>query len=214
MLVAMRDSTSSWAENLRKEVFEYWQSNYSHWDPGFQVWYGTVDSAKDVLILGIHGGGESAFNNHRTRFEAGDFSLDSEHHHLTPNYDLAKATRKVVPRDLIERSVKPNLNFFRAPNQSEWTNGLPEETRREIEAYCFDKIEEIVDRIKPKLVITEGTASVFDKLRSAWDLSTVSVIKHQVGDTLKERLVTVSENEDIGMTGLKHPSSGRGLGSK
>lgn len=211
----MAGRLEEWSENLRREVFEYWKSNYSHWNPGFQVWYGPVDSSKDTLILGIQpGGDESAFERPLRRFEAGDFSLDTEHHYLASNFDLANATRKVVPREIIERSVKTNINFFRAPSQTIWKNGLPEESRNEIEKFCFSKVSETMKRIDPELVITEGTASVFDQLKSAWDLSTDCQLNHEISDNRTERLVCVSRNAEFDVVGLKHPSSGRGLGSK
>lgn len=210
----MSDELSTWAENVRKEVFEFWKGKYNHWEPGFQVWYGPVDSDKTVLIIGIQpGGDEDSFENKRTRFEEGDFSLPEEHDYLTPDFDLARDTTKAVPKEIIEQSVKTNLNFFRAPEESDWEEGLDEKSRTEMEEFSFKKVEELIQRLEPDLIITEGTASVYDKLKSELNFSTDMEREHEVGDD-KERVVCVGQLEDLTVIGLKHPSSGRGLGAE
>lgn len=211
----MSNPLTAWAKELRREVFEFWQTNYSHWKPGFQVWYGPVEQTKTTLILGVQpGGDEGSFVNKRNQFEAGIFSLPTEHDYLTSNYDLARDTRKAVPKKVIERSVKTNLNFFRAPREIDWENGLDEASRKEIEEFCFIRIDELVQQLEPDLIITEGTASVYDKLKSEWGFSTNLEQKHTVGENREERLICVSHTDDFTVVGLKHPSSGRGLGGE
>jgi len=207
----MADTLSEWAERVQRETYEFWKENYQDYTPGFQVWYGPVNESKTTLILGIQpGGGERDFTTDRDRFNKGDFSLHKQHDYLTSDYNLASATRRVVPEEIIRQSVKTNLNFFRAPNEANWATSMDADSRRDIEEYCIQRVNELVQLLNPDLIITEGTASVYDKLRSMWEFSTDTERTHQVGNR-EERLYCVSQDRDRAIVGLKHPSSGRGL---
>jgi hypothetical protein len=209
----MSDDLVGWAENVREEVYEFWKTNYRNWDPGFQVWYGPVDSQKNVLIIGMQpGGDEDSFENKRIRFEEGEFSLPEEHDYLTSDFDLARDTGKAVPKQLIEQSVKTNINFFRAPRDSDWEEGLDENSRKDIEAYSLKKVQELIQRLDPDLIITEGTG-VYEELISDLEFSTDMEKKHQIGDK-EETLVYVGNGDGFTVVGLKHPSAGWGLGTE
>lgn len=196
---------SEWAEQTQKEVYQYWKSNHEDWVNGFQVFYGPVKEDAEILILGFQpGGSESSFENDYQRFEDGDFSIPDNHHYLNPNFPLAREMKKILGNsdDVIQNSVKSNVNFFRAPGQDEWSN-LPDQRRQEMENFCKDHVLELEEKINPKLIIAEGMAT-WDRIQELFEIAD--------GDCSyrgKERLICVSEENNRAHLGLMHPSGAR-----
>jgi|GEM_PF-551058 len=146
-----------WAENLVGEVANEWRSlkgMYTFWESGFSVFYSPVYSNPDLMIIGYNpGGGKNAFN------ESEAMRIPSDHEYFVENYRLANMMKTIFGKigkiDLLEKSVKCNLIFFRSTNKNEFMS-INEKTRKEMEAFCFKQIKEIIVRLNPKLIITEG----------------------------------------------------------
>lgn len=62
----------------------------------------------------------------------------------------------------LEASVKLNLIFFRSEDEAQWA-GLEKKARDDLETFCFMKVNDIIDTLKPRFIVTEGL-NVFDTL--------------------------------------------------
>jgi hypothetical protein len=95
-----------------------------------------------------------------------DSQLPDFHEYL---YHKSKIARKMkylfegIERDdWLERSIKLNLLFFKSENETQWET-LDQDLRNELETFCFIKVNDIIDTIRPRYIITEGF-KVFDIL--------------------------------------------------
>jgi hypothetical protein len=68
-----------------------------------------------------------------------------------------------VDRDeWLEASIKLNLIFFRSENEAQWES-LEKSVRDDLEMFCYMKVNDIIDTLKPRYIVTEGL-KVFDIL--------------------------------------------------
>lgn len=195
-----------WARELQQDVFRFWQENHSDWEHGFKVFYGPVTASAEVLIVGEQPGGKaSSFPPDRERFESGDFSLPDSHEYISTDWRIAEEMRYLFGENSspLEESVKTNVNFFRAPDRDYWKAKLSTDRREEIEGFCSDRVNEIITKVEPSLIVAEGIGT-WDSLKRHLDLSSGQSIKRG-----RERLVVRSEGSSPKVIGLMHPSGAR-----
>lgn len=198
-------SVEEWAESLEEDVFNYWKQNHKDWKGGFRVFYGPVSAEPELLILGYQPGGdpEDFKRDHLDRLSNGDFSPPERHEYLTSDYTIARRMRRKVfkgDNEILSRSVKSNVIFFRAKNMDRWKR-VPNEKRRDMENFSLQKVEEMIETLNPKSILVEGMAT-WDLLKSRFDFEDECRVRRS-----NARLLCVSEGQDPIFTGIIHPST-------
>jgi len=193
-----------WLESINLETKEKWENTPNKSSNGFAVFYSPVNEKnKDILIVGYNpGGGEKDFNPEEA------MSIRTEHEYATHDYPLALKMREHVFKAAgipVEQTVKLNHIFFRTPNSS-----VPID--KELIQFSHEKVIEIIEVLKPKLIITEGfkTQQVLTRLfggaiycNEAY--KDYNIIRTGRIDTFTQPIYTI---------GLKHPSGARGVSNE
>lgn len=195
----------SWAENLTYEVYDHWRTEHTDWEYGVKVFYGPITNPSDVLILGFQPGGKkSSFPPDQEKFEAGDFSLPEEHEYIATDWPIAIEMRNLFEdnQSLLERCVKTNIIFFRAPDIDRWER-LSKQRRESMKGFSFAKIEEIVEKINPSVIVAEGIRT-WDELTGVLDFNSKDCLHRG-----RERLVCTSDGDEPKVVGIMHPSGAR-----
>lgn len=153
-----------WAEDLVNEVYEKWEASedrYNFSESGFRVFYSPVHLNPDLMIIGFN-----PDNDDKPFSKEDDSQIPDFHEYLYHNSKIAKKMKYLfegIERDdWLERSIKLNLLFFKSENEAQWET-LDQELRNELETFCFIKVNDIIDTIRPRYIITEGL-KVFDML--------------------------------------------------
>lgn len=150
---------NKWAENLQKEVYETWKTKYSFWEFGFKVFYGPIKINPTVMII-THNPGEGVarfLGEDKWRFDEGDFSLPKVNAYIENDNKMAKRMKDFFKDDLklLEKGVTFPLIFFRSRNIDEW-KAIDDIIRTEMEEFCFSKVKQIVQLLKPKMILVHG----------------------------------------------------------
>lgn len=195
-----------WAEDLLEEVDKkHWslKGNYNLWESGWGVFYSPVVPNPHIMIIGYNlGGGEEDFNRAWAK------QIPAEHEYLAENYPLAVKMRKLFESinklSLLQGSVKLNLIFFRSKDEKQWKS-IDRDVRKDMETFCFSKVKEIINKLKPKIIITEG-------------IETYDILTNEILTTCEEikcisekgrRIYCKSKCEDNTVIGLIHPTGAR-----
>lgn len=169
----------TWAIQLQREVYGEWRSKYRTKE-GFKIFYGPIRSNSKLMIISFNPGGNA--KNFRDEnlvdFEKGDFSLPKKNEYLTTNYTMARKLRKLFHEqmDLLEDCVAFPLLFFRSRNMRSWKKTHSNKMRMEMERFCYDEVEKILKKIKPKTLLVIGFKT-YDRLK-----------KHEIIDVKNEKL--------------------------
>ena len=196
-----------WANNLLKDVCEKWKSlegKYDFWKCGFGIFYSPVYANPDLMVIGYNlGGDENSFNEEKA------LQLPTEHEYFMEDYLIARKMKKLFNNigkmNLLEKSIKFNIIFFRSINDIQW-NSINKEIRENIEKFCFVKVKEIIRKLKPKNIVTEGiktykilTQTVLD---NCYDTECKTGIRGR-------RIYCKSKYGNTKVIGLIHPSGSR-----
>jgi hypothetical protein len=153
-----------WAEDLVEEVCEKWESSedkYSFSESGFRVFYSPVHLNPDLMIIGYSPG-----NDDKPFSKEDDSQIPDFHEYLYHNSKIARKMKylfeSIERDDWLECSIKLNLLFFKSENEAQWET-MDQDVRNELETFCFKKVNEIIDTLMPRYIITEGL-EVFDIL--------------------------------------------------
>jgi hypothetical protein len=205
-----------WAENLLKAVEAKWREHAVHLGSGYSVFYSPVEFGASisprVLIVGLNPGGSTDADTVEAR------QIPSEHGYITYgvpmhplSYLLAKQMRRMFERAhllcLLAGSVKINLLFFRTKDLSD-LGRLPFVVRRDLEEFCKGHVREIVNRLKPEVVLAEGMAT-YDSLLRSFFTGRPSEVVIQDGQARIYCRAATAEGEPRLLIGLIHPSGGR-----
>jgi hypothetical protein len=154
----------NWAENLVEEVCEKWEhseSKYGFSEHGFRVFYSPVYPGPDLMVIGYNPG-----NDEKPFSKEDDCQVPAVHEYFCHDSRMAKRMKYLfegIDRDeWLEASIKLNLIFFRSENEAQWES-LDRDIRDELEMFCFNKVSDIIDTLKPRYIVTEGL-KVFDRL--------------------------------------------------
>jgi len=204
----LTDDITSWAESLTKEVYETWKRKYQFWKLGFKVFYGPVRANPKVMIVSYQpGGNERHFEEEdKYRFEQGDFSLHPENIYLATKHRMAMRMQSLFSRNEKELrdSVTFPLIFFRSPNIRTWHSMVNEETRVQMESYCFERVSQILQVIHPQVILVLGFRT--------YDLLTQIMGEFEVVEITKrksERLYCKATKNNIRIIGIIHPTGSR-----
>jgi hypothetical protein len=185
--------TMNWIDNLYKETRQVWE-NHGKDKRGYAIFYSPVKVSPFIALIGINPGGDEK------SFDENEVDVPQKHQYLTDNYPLAVKMKTIFAaagmlKDL-EESVKFNLLFFRSKEAHEIVN-------KQLIEYSIRKALEIIDHLKPKIIITEGF-TVFDKLKVTKMLNEFALYD----EDMKPLIVVAKAKGDTPLIGLKHPSSG------
>jgi hypothetical protein len=153
-----------WAEELLMDVCEKWAApeyKYSFKDCGFRVFYSPVHLSPELMIIGYNPGkDDKPFSKEE------DSQIPEVHEYLYHNSRIAKKMKflfeSIEKEDWLADSVKLNLVFFGSENETQWET-MDQDLRDELETFCFRKVNDIIDTLKPRYIVTEGL-KVFDIL--------------------------------------------------
>ena len=148
-----------WIENINRDVFHEWKSKYSSWKTGFKIFYGPVKKNPKLMIISFNpGGGEYYFQKEDLpRFENGDFSAPKTNSYLIRKNRMAKRMQDLFSekKKTLEESVTFPILFFRSKDLDTWKT-VPKKKRFDIEQFCYSKVKEIFEQIKPKKILILG----------------------------------------------------------
>lgn len=142
-----------WVKNLYQETNTLWYNHSEKSDSGYAIFYSPVNQeSKDFLIIGYNPGENEVDFDMSKQLDA-----PAKHEYLQGNYRLAQIMRdKILPTDIlpIKETIKLNLIFFRTKNDIEY---IPKDFIK----FSFEKTKEIIEVLKPKLIITEGLETYY-----------------------------------------------------
>jgi hypothetical protein len=153
-----------WAENLIEEVSEKWkrsENKYDFSEQGFRVFDSPVYPCPDLMVIGY-----IPADDDKPSMEEDDCRLPGVHEYFHHDSKMARKMKYLfegVDRDeWLEASIKLNLIFFRSENEAQWES-LEKSVRDDLEMFCYMKVNDIIDTLKPRYIVTEGL-KVFDIL--------------------------------------------------
>lgn len=199
---------NTWAKNLTREVYQEWQIKYPTWKPGIKVFYSPVHKDPELMIISYQPGGDESHykKEDRVNYEKGDFSI-KQNEFVATDYPMAKRVRDFFnyseSQELLNKSVILPLIFFRAPDVKNWKNKIINPSRKKMEAYCYNKVTEIIKRIKPNKILVIGINTYFELKQKVLDDITNEMILHTRPNT-NERMVISSECEEIKLFAIAH----------
>lgn len=192
-----------WAESVQQRVYEYWKQGHDDWEHGVKIFYSPVHSDTDLLLLGFQPGGSGKGSEHEG-FENGDFSPPKRNQYSHHTWMLAKKMRELFDgnQDVLENCVASNIVFFGSPTTDEW-DSLPTETRSEIEDFCWEQVEGLIERVDPEVILTIGIRTL-DQVTDRLKLET------QVHQTRgNDRLLASSVDVSPQVVGMIHLTGAR-----
>ncbi len=146
-----------WAEELLKDVCEKWETpeyKYPFKNCGFRVFCSPVRFSPELMIIGYN-----PDKDDKPFSKEDDCEIPEVHEYLYHNSGIAKKMKylfeSIEKEDWLTDSVKLNLVFFSSENEAQWET-IDRELRDELETFCFKKVNDIIDTLKPRYIITEG----------------------------------------------------------
>lgn len=194
-----------WAKDLVKEVYNEWKTKYSFWESGFKVFYSPIRNNPKLLILSLNPGGDKeSFEENKKSFENNDFTLPKRIRYAEAKYPMAKQIQKFFGKnsELLEESVSFPILFFRSRNWNYWKKNTEKKIRSEMEQFSYQKVQEIIEKIKPKNVLIVGFKT-YDKIKESHilDIDSKEFVKKD-----KHRLFIKTKAEKINIFCIPHLS--------
>ena len=156
-----------WAEELLNDVCEKWETpdyKYEFKDRGFRVFYSPVHLSPELMVIGYN-----PDNDDKPFSKEEDSQIPEFHEYLYHNSRIARKMKylfeSIEREDWLADSVKLNLVFFGSENDAQWET-MDRDLRDKLETFCFKKVSDIIDTLKPRYIITEGL-KVFDILTNS-----------------------------------------------
>jgi hypothetical protein len=153
-----------WAEELLKDVCEKWETpecKYAFKDCGFRVFCSPVHLSPELMVIGYNPGKDD-----KPFCKEEDSQIPEFHEYLYHNSRIAGKMKylfeSIEREDWLADSVKLNLVFFGSENDAQWET-MDRDLRDKLETFCFKKVSDIIDTLKPRYIATEGL-KVFDIL--------------------------------------------------
>jgi len=111
-----------------------------------------------IISLNPGGGGKDFQRKDYSKFQNGNFSIPKQNHYVTYNNKFAKETRNLFEGndDVLKTSMVTRVLFFRSENMSYWKDHNPQKTRSAMEKFSYDKLQQILDKVKPKKLLVIG----------------------------------------------------------
>ena len=140
------------------DIYEETRNFYSQMAPrlgpkfahGFRILYGPPYLNPNALVIGFQPGGDrshSKLEEHRGPSRTNEY--------LVQSWPLAREMRKRFGHTWLQGVVGTNAVFFRCPSTTLWRQ-IDANVRTSIEAFCRNQAIQLVDRMKPKMVLLLG----------------------------------------------------------
>jgi hypothetical protein len=193
-----------WASNLVSDVHNQWKSlqeKHGCFSSGYSVFYSPVSSNPALMVIGFNpGGGADSFDETKAN------QIPQEHDYFVHDYALAKKMRdlfsSIGKSDLLKNSVKTNLIFFRTKSQDDW-NAVEPVVRKQIEMYCRDKVLEMIEVMKPRLILSEGIETYLTLKRA------LGIQEDEALESQGRSLFLKAKSSSLKLLGIIHPSGAR-----
>jgi hypothetical protein len=158
----------------------------------------------DLFILGSNPG-----YNPADLYDDEILTWPTENEYTTQNWPLATKLRSIFANagleSLLERSLGTNRLFFKSKSLDRHETGLgwadnPKAIREQLEAYCAYELEQLIELIKPKIILVLGL-SVFDNFANS--------VSRDVKGAKGRRVAAVGSADGIKAIGIIHPTGAR-----
>lgn len=136
----------------------------SYWDQGFQILYGPPFIQPPILFVGYQPG-KGLKKPEEERAYGSEDRWPEVSEYVTERWRLATNLQNMFGPDLLARCVGLNAVFIRANSIREYNAAVSRELRSRAAKFCIDQVSQIVDAIRPKMIVAIGleTLSLFDK---------------------------------------------------
>ncbi|MCH7560656.1 MAG: hypothetical protein IIC67_04695 [Thaumarchaeota archaeon] len=111
------------------------------------------------MILSYNPGGDkTSFQKDLFHFENGSYPGYTKNEYISRDYPMAKKIRSFFESnyDLLESSVTLPIIFFRSKNLVYLKKNFPKELQQDMEKFCLDQIERIIQAVKPNSILILG----------------------------------------------------------
>ncbi len=195
---------STWVDELYAKTEAFWESHAVDFEAGYAIFYSPIHYFPKIMIIGYNPGGDKNSFDRKVASQIPE-THDYFSHINSPkeDYPLAKKMRHIFESaqltDYLKQSVKLNLYFFRTKKAVDLKDG------KHIREFFHPKIKEIIDRLRPHWVITEGFKT-FRELLNLLDEKEVVTRKNAV-----RPLVRYGNGDTAKIIGLRHPTGSHGI---
>ena len=185
------NQVKEWCNILLDRLNSDWGSVPNTILSGYSIFFSPVKYQPDLLIIGDNPGGSEFIRQ---------IEVPIEHEYFKYDYPIAKTMKNKIFKgeklnNLLRGSVKTNRIFFKTKNLDQF-NKL--HNSKSMEVYCFLILEDIIDKLNPKMIFAESLGT-FRKLSKE---EKVLLKKEENGKSL---LVEGMYN-NIPVLGINHPS--------
>jgi hypothetical protein len=158
---------------------------------GFQILYGPPFREAPIVFIGYQPGTGLKSPEEERKYGSED-GWPSVCEFATEEWVLAKKMRGMFRRELLEQCVGVNAIFVRSPSLEHYRKHVTLELRRKIEKFCLVQITEMVETLRPKVVVVIGfeTLALFGKSKS--------ILKSEKSQDVLVRTGSVAGREAIG----------------
>lgn len=183
-----------WVESLYAETHQKWKEGNSN-ESGYAIFYSPVRQNVKIALIGYNPGGVETP-------DMSNIKVPKQHEYVERKYKLAQRVYKIFESaDLIEElenSVKFNLLFFRSPKENDIKDN-------NLINFSEQKVLEILQKINPKIIVTEGFKT-FNRLLSLYNGKELDAVYHN-----NRKIMKVGKVNSQTILGMIHPSGARGI---
>lgn len=192
------------AQSLIDWAHDLWVRHQELYKAGYAVLYSPVRLEPDLLLIGLNPGGDgTSFNGMKETLRSIDEPMEYWTYRADKTYPLAGRTvalfGSIDQLDLLKRSVKINMNFFRSTN---WSS-LPSAHRDECKMHAF----RLLDQLHPKVIFCESLM-VFDEtcahVRQSGQLSVIRAEVNRAGKRIYAAMKCQRAYNSVIIIGIKH----------
>lgn len=187
------DELNRWGKSIIEKVKSD-RLNFSKDPMEFSIFYSPLKTEPSLMIIGDNPGGQVG--------EPGLYEIPEIHEYIDAKqtYPIAVAMRKKILKgdklsNVLANSVKLNRIFFRTPDLKTFANL---NKGREIQEYCKDVLDEIIETIKPRKILAESFGT-FKALSASW----TSILDKP---TNNKSILLLGQYKGIEVFGINHPS--------
>lgn len=187
-----------WADALYEETKQKWKAAGSP-QSKYAIFYSPVIENAKIALIGYNPGGDGA------SIAVDDIKVPEAHEYITKDYRIATNVRRIFKAaDLaLADTVKFNLIFFRTKAAKDLRNI---KKYKELIQFSEQKVLEILTRIHPAIIITEGFAT-FDRLLRLKGGTQTEIVRYN-----DRAILLVGKTADnIKMFGMLHPTGAFGI---
>ena len=209
---------NNWSNGLYEELHTNWQKWSEQCElikeKGYALFYSEVKINPDLMIIGYNPG----WNKDLKIENLARKTPEAKYHDYYPikdenDYAMAKKMRSLFTDKLdivLRNSVKFNQLFFNSQNVGEWHRNVDENLRLDIEKYCLDTTFMIIQKLQPKLILTEGFTT-FYRLMFHHNQKHITISDHYLHH---KRILLEGILKNTPIIGLPHPTGARGISNE